>query len=35
MQRIAPLLEESALSTGNGRRQLLDEIKRLNELLGL
>jgi MerR family transcriptional regulator, heat shock protein HspR len=35
MQRIQPLLEESALSTGNGRRQLLNEIKRLNELLGL
>ena len=35
MQRIQPLLEETALSTGNGRRELLNEIKRLNELLGL
>ena len=35
MQRIGPLLDESALSTGTGRRQLLNEIKRLNELLGL
>ena len=35
MQRIGPLLDESALSTGTGRRQLLHEIKRLNELLGL
>jgi MerR family transcriptional regulator/heat shock protein HspR len=35
MQRIGPLLDESALNTGSGRRQLLNEIKRLNELLGL
>jgi MerR family transcriptional regulator, heat shock protein HspR len=35
MQRIGPLLDESALSTGSGRRQLLNEMKRLNELLGL
>ena len=35
MQRIGPLLDESALSTGTGRRQLLNEMKRLNELLGL
>ncbi|HVQ16948.1 MAG TPA: MerR family transcriptional regulator [Vicinamibacterales bacterium] len=35
MQRIGPLLDESALSTGSGRRQLLNEIKLLNELLGL
>jgi len=35
MQRIGPLLDESALSTGNGRRQLMNEIKLLNELLGL
>jgi MerR family transcriptional regulator/heat shock protein HspR len=35
MQRIGPLLDESALSTGSGRQQLLNEIKRLNELLGL
>jgi MerR family transcriptional regulator/heat shock protein HspR len=35
MQRIGPLLDESALSTGTGRRQLVNEMKRLNELLGL
>jgi hypothetical protein len=35
MQRIRPLLDESALSTGNGRRQLLSEIERLNALLDL
>ena len=35
MQRIEPLLDESALSTGNGRRQLLNEMKLLNDLLGL
>jgi len=35
MQRIGPLLDESALSTGSGRPQLLNEIKLLNELLGL
>ncbi len=35
MHRIGPLLDESALSTGSGRRQLLNEIKLLNELLGL
>jgi MerR family transcriptional regulator/heat shock protein HspR len=35
MQRIQPLLDESALSTGQGRRQLLSEIKRLNDLLDL
>ena len=35
MQRIGPLLDESALSTGSGRRQLLNEMKLLNELLGL
>ena len=35
MQRIRPLMDESALSTGTGRRQLLNEIRRLNEALGL
>jgi hypothetical protein len=35
MQRIRPLMDETALSTGAGRRQLLNEIKRVNELLGL
>jgi MerR family transcriptional regulator/heat shock protein HspR len=35
MQRIRPLMDESALSTGAGRRQLLTEMRRLNEVLGL
>lgn len=34
MQRIRPLMDESALSTGPGRRQLLAEMKRLNETIG-
>ena len=35
MQRIRPLMDESALSTGAGRRQLLTEMRRLNDVLGL
>ena len=35
MQRIRPLMDESALSTGTGRRQLLSEMRRLNEVIGL
>jgi MerR family transcriptional regulator/heat shock protein HspR len=35
MQRIRPLMEESALTTGAGRRQLVNEIRRLNEAIGL
>jgi MerR family transcriptional regulator/heat shock protein HspR len=35
MQRIRPLMDESALSTGAGRRQLLAEMRRLNEAIGL
>src|SRR6266508_1509717 len=35
MQRIQPLMDENALSTGAGRRQLLSEIRRLNEMVGL
>ena len=35
LQRIRPLMDETALSTGAGRRQLLNEITRLNEALGL
>jgi MerR family transcriptional regulator/heat shock protein HspR len=35
MQRIRPLMEESTLSTGAGRRQLLTEMRRLNEMIGL
>jgi MerR family transcriptional regulator/heat shock protein HspR len=34
MQRIRPLMDEAALSTGPGRRQLLAEIKRLNDTIG-
>ena len=35
MDRIRPLMDETALNTGAGRRQLLNEIRRLNEALGL
>jgi MerR family transcriptional regulator, heat shock protein HspR len=35
VQRIRPLMDESALSTGAGRRQLLTEMRRLNDVLGL
>lgn len=35
MQRIRPLMDEGALNTGAGRRQLLTEIRRLNEAVGL
>jgi MerR family transcriptional regulator/heat shock protein HspR len=35
MQRIRPLMDESALSTGSGRRQLLLEMRRLNDAIGL
>jgi len=35
MQRIRPLLEENTLTTGAGRRQLVTEIRRLNEAIGL
>ena len=35
MQRIRPLMDESTLNTGAGRRQLLTEIRRLNEAVGL
>jgi MerR family transcriptional regulator/heat shock protein HspR len=35
MQRIRPLMDENALSTGAGRRQLLIEMRRLNEMIGL
>ena len=34
MDRIRPLMDESALSTGAGRRQLLNEMRRLNDALG-
>ncbi len=35
MQRIRPLMEEGALSTGAGRRQLVTEMRRLSDALGL
>src|SRR5512145_343731 len=35
MQRIRLLMEENALNSGAGRRQLLTEIRRLNEAVGL
>ena len=35
MQRIRPLMDESTLSTGAGRRQLVTEMRRLNDVLGL
>jgi len=35
MQRIRPLMDESTLSTGAGRRQLLTEMRRLNDAIGL
>jgi MerR family transcriptional regulator/heat shock protein HspR len=35
MQRIRPLMDESVLSTGAGRRQLLSEMRKLTEAIGL
>src|SRR5688500_3075707 len=35
MQRIRPLIDEGALNTGAGRRQLVTEMRRLNDVLGL
>jgi MerR family transcriptional regulator/heat shock protein HspR len=35
MGRIRPLLDEGAINTGAGRRQLLVEMRRLNEAIGL
>ena len=34
MHRIQPLMDENTLSTGAGRRQLLSEMRRLNEMVG-
>lgn len=34
MQRIRPLMDEGALNTGTGRRQLLLEMRRLNDAIG-
>jgi MerR family transcriptional regulator/heat shock protein HspR len=35
VHRIQPLIDENALSTGVGRRQLMSEMRRLNEMVGL
>jgi MerR family transcriptional regulator/heat shock protein HspR len=35
VQRIRPLMDENTLSTGAGRRQLLAEMRRLNDAVGL
>jgi MerR family transcriptional regulator/heat shock protein HspR len=35
MQRIRPLMDETALTTGAGRRQLVNEMRRLNDVIGL
>ena len=35
VHRIQPLMDENAMSTGAGRRQLLSEMRRLNEMVGL
>lgn len=35
MQRIRPLMDEGTLSTGAGRRQLLTEMRRLSDTVGL
>src|SRR5258708_9438596 len=35
VHRIQPLIDENALSTAAGRRPLLSEIRRLNEMVGL
>jgi MerR family transcriptional regulator, heat shock protein HspR len=35
MERIRPLMDEGALNTGAGRRQLLTEMRRLSDVLGL
>ena len=35
MQRIRPLMEDNALNSGAGRRQLMSEIRRLTDAVGL
>jgi MerR family transcriptional regulator/heat shock protein HspR len=35
VQRMRPLLDENTLTTGAGRRQLLTEMRRLSEAIGL
>ena len=35
MQRIRPLMDDRALNTSSGRRQLIAEMRRLNDAVGL
>src|SRR6266705_1122032 len=35
MQRLRPLMDEDALASRTGRRQLVQEMRRLNEIIGL
>jgi len=35
LQRIRPLMDDGALNTGAGRRQLVTEIRRLHDAIGL
>jgi MerR family transcriptional regulator, heat shock protein HspR len=35
VHRLQPLVDDGTLGTGAGRRQLLSEIRRLNEIVGL
>jgi DNA-binding transcriptional MerR regulator len=35
VQRMRPLLDETTLNTGAGRRQLLTEMRRLSDAIGL
>ena len=35
VQRIRPLMDEHTLNTGSGRRQLLTEVRRLSDAIGL
>jgi MerR family transcriptional regulator, heat shock protein HspR len=35
VERIRPLMDETTLSTGAGRRQLLAEMRRLNDAVGI
>jgi DNA-binding transcriptional MerR regulator len=35
VQRIRPLMDENALTTNAGRRQLMTEMRRLNDMIGL
>lgn len=35
VQRIRPLMDEGALASGAGRRQLVNEMRRLHQMIGL